>query len=87
MELGGCSHDKIFFVGPDKHPRTHGQFVNARFARFTNSNLKLRLRLSLDRGFSISLTSFARPKNLGHPPLGVCQALEKTYCANGKIDG
>ena len=38
MELGGCSHDKIFFVGPDKHPRTHGQFVNARYARFTNSN-------------------------------------------------
>ena len=38
MELGGCSHDKIFFVGPDKHPRTHSQFVNARYARFTNSN-------------------------------------------------
>ena len=38
MELGGCSHDKTFFVGPDKHPQTHGQFVNARYARFTNSN-------------------------------------------------
>ena len=60
-------------------PSGSGQFVNARFPRFTNSNLKLRLRLSLDWGFSISLTSFARPKNLGHPPLGVCQALEKTY--------
>ena len=79
LDLGIAYKTKYFFQGLTN---TLGVWpiCDSRFARATNSNPKLRRCLSLDRGFSISLTSFARPKNLGHPPLGVCQALEKTYC-------
>ena len=78
MDLGGAYKTKYFFQGLTN---TLGLWpiCDSRSARATNSNPKLRRCLSLDWGFSISLTSFARPKNLGHPPLGVCQALEKTY--------
>ena len=61
MQLGGCSHDKIFFVGPDKHPRTHGQFVNARYARFTNSNPSSGFASTRIGFFLISLRSIKKP--------------------------
>ena len=42
------------------------KFVNARYARFTNSNPKLRLRLSLDWDFSDSFAPLIHRKNLVH---------------------
>ena len=42
------------------------KFVNARYARFTNSNPKLRLRLSLDWDFSDSFAPLIHQKNLVH---------------------
>ena len=49
------SRDKIFYVGPSTHTWGYGKFVNARYARFTNSNAKLRLRLCLHLDFLPSL--------------------------------
>ena len=51
------SRDKIFDVGPSTHTWSYGKFVNARYARFTNSNAKLRLRLRLHLDFLPSLCS------------------------------
>ena len=51
------SHDKIFHVGPSTHTLGYGKFVNACYARFTNSNAKLRLRLRLHLDFLPSLRS------------------------------
>ena len=50
------SRDKIFYVGPSTHTRGSGKFVIARYARFTNSNAKLRLGLHLHLDFLIHLT-------------------------------
>ena len=55
------SRDKIFYVGPSTHTRGYGKFVIARYARFTNSNAKLRLRLRLHLDFLPSLRSGKKP--------------------------
>ena len=55
------SRDKIFYVGPSTHTWGYGKFVNARYARFTNSNAKLRLRLRLHLDFLPSLRSGKKP--------------------------
>ena len=55
------SRDKIFYVGPSTHTWGYGKFVNARYARFTNSNAKLRLRLRLHLDFLPSLHSGKKP--------------------------
>ena len=55
------SRDKIFYVGPSTHTWGYGKFVNARYARFTNSNAKLRLRLRLHLDFLPSLRSGQKP--------------------------
>ena len=55
------SRDKILYVGPSTHTWGYGKFVNARYARFTNSNAKLRLRLRLHLDFLPSLRSGKKP--------------------------
>jgi len=65
------SRDKIFYVGPSTHTWGNGKFVIARYARFTNSNAKLRLRLRLHLDFLPSLHS---GKKTGHSPSCVYQA-------------
>ena len=57
----GSSRDKIFYVGPSTHTWGCGKFVNARYARFTNSNAKLRLCLRLHLDFLPSLRSGKKP--------------------------
>ena len=59
------SRDKIFYAGPSTHIRGFGKFVIARYARFTNSNAKLRLRLRLHLDF---LPSLRLGKNLAICP-------------------
>ena len=61
--IGGVvsSRDKIFYVGPSTHTWGFGKFVNARYARFTNSNAKLQLRLRLHLDFLPSLRSGKKP--------------------------
>ena len=55
------SRDKIFYVEPSTHTWGYGKFVNARYARFTNSNAKLRLCLRLHLDFLPSLHSGKKP--------------------------
>ena len=61
-----CLHEKINFDPCNKKLRGMGKFVNARFARFTNSNPKLRRCLSLDWDFSDSFALLTHQKNLAH---------------------
>ena len=61
-----CLHDKINFDPCNKKLWSMDKFVNARYARFTNSNPKLRLRLSLDWDFSDSFAPLTHRKNLPH---------------------
>ena len=61
-----CLHEKIIFDPCNKKLRGMGKFVNARFARFTNSNPKLRRCLSLDWDFSDSFALLTHQKNLAH---------------------
>ena len=61
-----CLHEKINFDPCNKKLWSMDKFVNARYARFTNSNPKLRLRLSLDWDFSDSFAPLIHQKNLVH---------------------
>ena len=56
-----------------KHPRTHGQFVNARYARFTNSNPSSGFASA--RIWIFDLTPFNQ--KTGHLSLCVCQDPQK----------
>ena len=60
LEFFTALPDKIFCLGLSSHSWPSGKFVYARYARYTNSNALLRLRLSSINVFS---PHFVRAKN------------------------
>ena len=60
LEFFTALPDKIFCLGLSSHSQPSGKFVYARYARYTNSNTLLWLRLSSINVFG---THFVRAKN------------------------
>ena len=60
LEFFTALPDKIFCLGLSSHSWPSGKFVYARYARYTNSNALLRLRLS---SIDVFCPHFVRAKN------------------------
>ena len=71
--------DKIFCLGLSSHSWASGKFVYARYARYTNSNALLWLRLS---SIDVFCPHFVQAKNR-HLPSCVYQALHKLILFRG----